>query len=80
MQAQLERWFAEHPTAPRNGRYFEVPFSFIGPRIAAGFALAGALVYINPILFWNYKPETLREEFTSEAKRIGAVAVSTRTY
>lgn len=78
MQAQLERWFAEHPTAPRTGRIFEVPFSYTGPRIAAGLALAGCLWYLNPVLFWNYKPETLSPEFRAEAKKIGNVAVSLR--
>ncbi|PNH11960.1 hypothetical protein TSOC_001148 [Tetrabaena socialis] len=74
MQAQLERWAAEHPTAPRTGRFFEVPFSYLGPRLAGGIAVAGLAWYANSLLFWTYKPETLSPEFRAEAKKIGAVA------
>jgi hypothetical protein len=75
-KAQLERWAIEHPTAPRAGRFFEVPFSYIVPRVGAGIAVAGALWWLNGALFWNYKPETLSPEFREEAQKIGNVAVS----
>ncbi|KXZ42719.1 hypothetical protein GPECTOR_122g460 [Gonium pectorale] len=73
-KAQVERWAAEHPTAPRVGRFFEVPASFLLPRLAAGIAAAGALWYLNGAIFWSYKPETLSPEFRAEQKKIGEVA------
>lgn len=75
-KAQLERWALEHPTAPRNGRLFEVPFSYVGPRVAAGIALAGCLWWFNNTFMYTYKPESLSPEFVEEAKKIGNVAVS----
>ena len=74
-RAQLERWALEHPTAPRTGRFFEVPFSYVGPRVAAGIAAAGALWWLNGALFWNYKPESLSPEFVQEVHKIGPVSV-----
>lgn len=74
-RAQVERWAAEHPTAPRTGRFFEVPLSYVGPRVAAGIALAGVAWWVNGALFWTYKPESLSPEFVAEAKRVGPVAV-----
>lgn len=73
-QAQLERWYAEHPTAVRRGKIFDVPFSYTGPRIAAAMVLAGAIWWAVPVLTWNHKPETLSPEFVAEAKKVGAVA------
>lgn len=73
-KAQLERWALEHPTAPRNGRLFEVPFSYVGPRVAAGIALAGCLWWFNNTFMYTYKPESLSPEFVEEAKKIGNVA------
>ncbi|GIL74653.1 hypothetical protein Vretimale_2304 [Volvox reticuliferus] len=73
-RAQIDRWAAEHPTAPRLGRFFEVPLSYVVPRVAAGMAAAGALVYLNSVIFWNHKPESLTPEFLAEQKKIGDVA------
>ncbi|GLC40019.1 hypothetical protein PLESTB_001520000 [Pleodorina starrii] len=73
-KAQIERWAAEHPSAPRVGRFFEVPLSYVVPRVAAGIAAAGALWYLNGAIFWNYKPESLSPEFVEEKKKIGDVA------
>ncbi len=77
-KAQLERWALEHPTAPRTGRFFEVPFSYVGPRVAAGIAMAGVLWWVNGALFYTYKPESLSPEFMQEVHKIGPVSVSTR--
>ncbi|EFJ49974.1 hypothetical protein VOLCADRAFT_74015 [Volvox carteri f. nagariensis] len=73
-RAQVERWAAEHPTAPRVGKFFEVPLSYVFPRVAAGLAAAGALWYLNEALFWTHKPESLSPEFLEEKKKIGDVA------
>lgn len=73
-RAQLERWALEHPTAPRTGRFFEVPFSYVGPRVAAGIALAGVMWWVNGALFYTYKPESLSPEFVQEVKKIGPVS------
>ncbi len=75
MQSQVEIWATYIPSAQRTGKVFEVPASYLVPRIGAAFALAGALWFINPYLTWNKKPETLDPEFLEEAKRIGNVAV-----
>lgn len=75
-KAQMERWAIEHPSAPRVGRIFEVPLSYVVPRVAACMALAGGLVYVNSYLFWSHKPESLSPEFLAEKKKIGEVAVS----
>lgn len=75
-QAQLDRWASLHPTCPRGGKVFEVPLTYILPRVGAVIAAAGALWYANQQLFWVEKPATMNPEFVEEAKKIGSVAVS----
>ncbi|KAG2441537.1 hypothetical protein HXX76_003158 [Chlamydomonas incerta] len=73
-KAQIERWAAEHPTAPRVGRIFEVPLGYVFPRVAAGIAAAGCLWYLNNTFLQTYRPETLSKEFLEEQAKIGEVA------
>ncbi|GFR46263.1 hypothetical protein Agub_g7816 [Astrephomene gubernaculifera] len=73
-RAQIERWAAEHPSAPRIGKFFEVPNSWVLPRVAAGLAAAGFLCWVNAEYLWLQKPESYTPEFQAEQKKIGEVA------
>jgi hypothetical protein len=59
-----------------TGHVFEVPASYLVPRIIGILGLSGLLTYITPQLTWTQKPATLDPEFIEEAKKIGHVAVS----
>ncbi|KAG2499460.1 hypothetical protein HYH03_002407 [Edaphochlamys debaryana] len=73
--SQLERWFAEHPSAPRfTGRYNEVPLSYVVPRVGLGLAVAGVMWWLNAQFGQSYRPESLTPEFLAEVKRQGEVA------
>jgi len=74
MNAQLERWAALHPSAPRSGKIFEIPGSYLLPRIAGILALSGLVWYTAPHFTWTKKPGTLDPAFQAEAARIGNVA------
>ena len=74
---QVIRWGMDHPTCPKTGHYFEVPFmTQTLPRVLGVLGLAGAILYAVPLLTWHKKPTTLSPEFIAEAKAIGNVAVS----
>jgi hypothetical protein len=64
--------------AAAAGSVFEIPASYLVPRIAAVLGLSGVMWYITPMLTWSEKPATLDPEFVAEAKRIGMVAVRAR--